>query len=436
MTATIDDYIKALPGVLSALVSGNERLYAKVYQEETQYARLTQARVNQNGGIFQEQLTLFLSNGLSMISMSVEGDLPSPDQIRGLVQALREDLPYVPQDPWLTLNETPEQLETGNAHGSMHFDALVNTLCESAGKQDLVGLVLSGPQVLAVCSSLGHCLIHRGGGSSIDVSFFDADYNAVKRVRRDPDLADIPALMTGMSQDLKALQQPAVNIKAGIYRAWLSAEALGELLSTISWNGFSVDSIRSGSSPLNKLYNGEKQLSPRIHLYENRQMGDVPSFTSEGFLLPAEVPLIQDGQAKNHLSSPRAAKEFDTNINSDSGYPSALHLRGGDLPDSEVLQRIGTGLYIGRLWYTNISDPASCRLTAMTRYDCFWVEGGALVGPLSPVRMDSSIYQLLGEDLEALGMHVHQIPETQSYGQRGWGSSSLPGVMTALKITL
>ncbi|MBU2856746.1 hypothetical protein HF289_07590 [Acidithiobacillus ferrooxidans] len=206
MIATIDKYIKVLPDVLSTLVSGDERLYAKVYQEETQYARLTQARVNQNGGIFQEQLTLFLSNGLAMVSMSVEGNLPSPDQIRGLVQSLREDLPYVPRDPWLNLNETPKQIETGSTHGSMHFDELVNTLCESAGKQDLVGLVLSGPQVFAVCSSLGHCLIHRGGGSSIDVSFFDADYNAVKRVRRDPELADILPLMNGMSQDLKALR--------------------------------------------------------------------------------------------------------------------------------------------------------------------------------------------------------------------------------------
>ncbi|MCR2829734.1 metallopeptidase TldD-related protein [Acidithiobacillus ferrooxidans] len=331
MIATIDKYIKVLPDVLSTLVSGDERLYAKVYQEETQYARLTQARVNQNGGIFQEQLTLFLSNGLAMVSMSVEGNLPSPDQIRGLVQSLREDLPYVPRDPWLNLNETPKQIETGSTHGSMHFDELVNTLCESAGKQDLVGLVLSGPQVFAVCSSLGHCLIHRGGGSSIDVSFFDADYNAVKRVRRDPELADILPLMNGMSQDLKALQSPAVNITAGTYRAWVSAEALGELLGTIGWNGFSVDSIRSGSSSLNKLYNREKQLSPQIHLYENRQMGDVPSFTSEGFLLPAEVSLIQEGQATNQLSSPRAAKEFATNINSDSGYPSALYLQGGGL---------------------------------------------------------------------------------------------------------
>lgn len=436
MIGNIETYIHALPEVLRSLVTGNELLFAKVYGEETQYARLTQARVNQSGGIFQEQLTLFLSSGQSMVSVSVEGELPSSEQIRLLVEALREDLPYVPKDPWLNLNETPERLETGSFPSVMNFDALVNTLCDSAGRHDLVGLVLSGPQVVVLCSSVGHCLVHRGGGTSVDLSLFDADYHAVKRVRRDPCLADIPTLLDAMSQDLRVLQRPAVTLKAGIYRAWLSAEALGELLGTIAWNGFSVDSIRSGSSPLSKLYNGEKSLSPLVQLYESRSMGDVPAFTDEGFLLPAEVPLIEHGQARYTLSNPRLAKEFEMPINSDSGYPSALHLYGGDLPDADVLRRIGTGLYIGRLWYANVSDPSSCRLTAMTRYDCFWVEEGVLVGPISPVRMDSSLYQLMGEDLEALGTHVHQIPETHSYGQRAWGSSSLPGALTALKITL
>ncbi|WP_423856073.1 metallopeptidase TldD-related protein [Acidithiobacillus montserratensis] len=436
MIASLHAYIQALPGWLDQIVVGKERLFAKVYGEETQYARLTQSRVNQSGGIFQQQITLILSNGLSLVSMSIEGELPAFSQLNRFVQSLREDLKFTPQDPWLNLNETPEQKETGNAQVSQNFDSLVKKLCESAGNDDLVGLVLSGPQIMAVCSSLGHCLVHRGGGVSVDLSFFDADYNAVKRVRRNPNLNDIPGMMTGMSQDLKVLQRPPVSPKPDIYRAWLSAEALGELLGTISWNGFSVDSVRSGSSPLNKLYRADKQLSAQVFLYENREAGDVPLFTDEGFLLPSEVPLIQRGKATMSLSGPRSAKEFDVPINSDGGAPSALYLQGGDLPDNEVLQKIGTGLYIGRLWYTNISDPGSCRLTAMTRYDCFWVEDGVLVGPLAPVRMDSSLYDLLGANLEALGKNVYQIPETQSYGRRSWGASCFPGALTALEITL
>lgn len=436
MIAQLNTYIQSLPAWLCEVVNGNELLYAKVYGEETQYARLTQSRVNQSGGIFQQQITLYLSNGQSLVSITIEGELPSLAQMKGLVQSLREDLKFTPQDPWLNLNQNPEKKETGNAQVPQYFESLVSSLCESAASDDLVGLVLSGPQVMAVCSSLGHCLVHRGGGVSIDLSFFDADYNAIKRVRRNPSLSDIPSMMSGMAQELKVLQRPTISPKPDIYRAWLSAEALGELLGIISWNGFSVDSVRSGSSPLNKLYRADKQLSAQVFLYENREAGDVPLFTDEGFLLPSQVPLIQRGKATMSLSGPRSAKEFDVPINSDDGAPSALFLQGGDLPDNEVLQKIGTGLYIGRLWYTNISDPGSCRLTAMTRYDCFWVEDGVLVGPLAPVRMDSSLFDLLGTNLEALGKDVYQIPETQSYGRRSWGASSFPGVLTALKITL
>ena len=241
--------------------------------------------------------------------------------------------------------------------------------------------------------------------------------------------------MDGMARDLNALQRPAVTLKPDTYRAWLSAEALAELLGTMGWSGFSVEAIQSGSSPLKQLYSGEKQLAGMVTLHESRQALGVPQFTDQGYLLPAEVPLISAGTAQQSLASPRVAREFDVAINSD-GAPMALHLHAGDLLDADVLRQIGTGLYIGRLWYTNISDPASCRLTAMTRYDCYWVDQGELADPLVPVRVDSSLYQLLGSDLEALGATLHRIPETHSFGSRSWGGTLLPGAMTTLKITL
>lgn len=435
MMSTMDQYILNLPSVLATLVCAGEQLYAKLYAEETQYARLNHARINQSGAIHQNVLTLFLSNGKSMVSASLEGELPSGTHLRDWVQSLRDDLRYVPDDPWLNLSADPWQIETGGPGSSSNFEEMVSVLCESAGAHDLVGLVLAGPQTLAVCSSQGHCLVHRGGGSSVDVSFFDSEYNAVKRVRNQPDIQDIPALMDGMARNLNALQRPTVTPKAGSYRAWLSAEALAELLGTISWNGFSEEAIHSGSSPLSQLYTGEKHLDPSVMLQENRLALGAPPFTEQGFPLPGEVPLIAAGSARQSLVSPRAAREFDQMINSD-GLPMALHLHAGALPDAEVLRQIGTGLYIGRLWYTNVSDPASCRLTAMTRYDCFWVEQGELAGPLAPVRVDSSLYQILGSDLEALGATMHHIPETHSYSSRSWGGAMLPGAMTALKITL
>ena len=48
--------------------------------------------------------------------------------------------------------------------------------------------------------------------------------------------------------------------------------------------------------------------------------------------------------------------------------------RGIDL--RQVLRTLDTGLYIGNLWYLNFSDRSACRLTGMTRFASFWVEGG------------------------------------------------------------
>ncbi|MGE0047454.1 MAG: metallopeptidase TldD-related protein [Acidithiobacillus sp.] len=436
MNERIESFLQALPDALSQLAHHDERLYVEFYAEETQYARLTQAKVNQSGGIHQESLTLTLAVGQSLLSLTMEGDLPDSDALKALVETLRKDLPHVPEDPWCHLDTGPQRVTTGSTYEFEGFAALANAYCDAAHHQDLVGILLSGPQIYAVCSSVGHCLIHRGGSTIADLSVFDKDHNAVKRVRKDPQTQDAVADIQAMAQSLKTMARPAITLQPGTYRAWLSPEAIAELLGTVSWYGFSVEAIRSGGSPLWMLYQQAQALSPQIYLSENRQSAAAPMFTAEGFLLPSEVPLICDGKAQESLRGPRSAREFGTSVNSSSGYPVSLSMREGTLHDIEVLRSIDTGLYIGRVWYSNISDPKSCRVTAMTRYDCFWVENGELQGPLSPARMDSSLYRLLGEDLEALGARVAILPETHSYGQRGWGSTQVPGVLTSVTITL
>ena len=63
---------------------------------------------------------------------------------------------------------------------------------------------------------------------------------------------------------------------------------------------------------------------------------------------------------------------------------------------------LGTGLYIGNLWYLNFSDRAACRTTGMTRFGTFWVEGGEIVAPIDVLRFDDTAYHLLGDRLAGL----------------------------------
>ena len=74
----------------------------------------------------------------------------------------------------------------------------------------------------------------------------------------------------------------------------------------------------------------------------------------------------------------------------------------GTLAGQDALRLLDTGIYISDLWYLNFSDPQVCRMTGMTRFASFWVEDGQLVAPLSVMRFDDSIYEILGSKLVGL----------------------------------
>ena len=63
-----------------------------------------------------------------------------------------------------------------------------------------------------------------------------------------------------------------------------------------------------------------------------------------------------------------------------------------------MLAALGTGLYIGNLWYLNYSDRPAGRMTGMTRFATFWVEGGRIVAPVTPLRFDDTLYRMLGRE--------------------------------------
>ncbi|RZA15152.1 MAG: TldD/PmbA family protein, partial [Proteobacteria bacterium] len=104
-------------------------------------------------------------------------------------------------------------------------------------------------------------------------------------------------------------------------------------------------------------------------------------------------------------------------------------MAAGDLPLADVLQRLGTGLYISNLWYLNYSDMPAARMTGLTRFATFWVEDGHIVAPVNTMRFDDSVYSVLGDQLEALTAERELILSTSTYGERQTHSSLLPGAL-------
>jgi predicted Zn-dependent protease len=133
----------------------------------------------------------------------------------------------------------------------------------------------------------------------------------------------------------------------------------------------------------------------------------------------------------------RSAREYGATVNSGGESPSSLEMAAGGLAQDEVLERLDTGIYLNNLWYCNFSDRNACRITGMTRFACFWVEGGKIQAPLNVMRFDDSVYHLLGQALEDLTRERELIFDAGSYEERSTGSYLLPGaLLDSLRLTL
>jgi predicted Zn-dependent protease len=117
--------------------------------------------------------------------------------------------------------------------------------------------------------------------------------------------------------------------------------------------------------------------------------------------------------------------------------PEALTMAGGALAARDALAALDTGLWVGNLWYLNYSDRPAARITGMTRFATFWVEGGRIVAPVDVLRFDDTIYRMLGENLEALTAETELALESNTYGERMLTSLRLPGaLLSGLTFTL
>lgn len=133
------------------------------------------------------------------------------------------------------------------------------------------------------------------------------------------------------------------------------------------------------------------------------------------------------------LVSQRTAREYGLTAN---GAEPGEALRApevlpGTLPVAQALTALDQGLYVANLHYLNWSDQATGRITGMTRYACFWVEGGQMVAPIENLRFDESLYHFWGDGLVALTDTQEWLPATDTYDHRSLGGTLAPGMLVA-----
>ncbi|MEQ1724131.1 MAG: metallopeptidase TldD-related protein, partial [Pseudobdellovibrio sp.] len=71
----------------------------------------------------------------------------------------------------------------------------------------------------------------------------------------------------------------------------------------------------------------------------------------------------------------------------------------------------------------------AARITGMTRFACFWVENGEIIGPIQDLRFDDTLYNLFGSELINLTDHASTFVNTSTYQKRSLGGMKVPGVL-------
>jgi predicted Zn-dependent protease len=418
--------------------------------ENSDFLRFNHARLRQATSVQQAQLTIAVERGQRRTesTLSLGGDLALDVQrLRAERALLIGQLDLISDDPWLQSPATATHSRREDRGTLPDPGALIRLVHEQAGtrlKQDLVGFCASGPVVQAFADSRGSRHWHGVENFHFDWCLYQRADKALKAVYAGThwDDAVFAAKLGEGAARLPLLERAAKPLSPGAYRAALSTAAMVELLGTLGWGGFSLRARRNGVSSLMRLDSGTAAFDARFHLDEAVVAGNSPAFTAEGFERPARVALVEAGQLAaggGTLNSPRSAAEFavPTNGANEDESPDALRLAAGDIAQADLLKALDTGLYISNLWYLNYSDRQACRMTGMTRYACFWVEGGQLVAPVNVMRFDDEAMRLFGSGLVGLTDVAELTPNSDTYGERRFGSVTTPAaVVEGFRLTL
>jgi predicted Zn-dependent protease len=431
----MEGYFATLASALDRALRAGERYTATFDAEDTDFVRMNRGKVRQPGSVSQRYLSVRLIGGARHAEhrFSLTGNVATDTAAATTAMTqLRSALPDLTDDPHLLLPTTIASSRTQRGDPLPASEQVVTEVLDAARGDDLVGIYAAGPVYRGFANSEGQRNWHATTTFNLQWSLYQRADKAVKSTYAG--LGWDPAAFTQKMDDarvrLSLIARAPKRLAPGKYRAFLTPTAVEEIAGLLCWGGFSGRALATRQSALARMQSGER-LDRRVAFFEDTAGGVAPAFQAEGFARPAQVPLVEDGQLVGSLVSPRTAREFGLEANGANGaeMPEALAMGGGDLAAADALGALDTGLLVGNLWYLNYSDRPACRITGMTRFATFWVEGGEIVAPVDVLRFDDTIYRMLGSNLEALTTETELLLSGETYGSRHLMSSRLPGAL-------
>jgi len=434
--ANIEEYFNEVAALLDRSVAPGETYTCRLDGEVSDFVRLNRGKVRQPGTVTQCYLRLHLIAGRRHAEqcLTVAGDLGRDRvAIAAALATLRATIAALPEDPHLSFATDIRPSRVIRSSPLPAGEEIVETILDAADGVDLVGIYAGGPVYRGFANSFGQRNWHEVRSFNLQWSLYHRADKAVKTVYGGFEWVSetFAAKMAGARERLALLARPSRSLKPGRYRAYLTPTAMEEIAGMLCWGGFSGRALETRQSCLFRLKDGAAALDPSIAFAENTAEGIAPAFQDEGFARPQAVPLVTDGRMVGSLVSPRTAREFALAQNgaNASEMPESLDMAAGNLASADALAALDTGLYLGNLWYLNFSDRPACRLTGMTRFASFWVEGGKIVAPIDVMRFDDSVFRLLGDQLVGLTAERELLVNGDTYRERNVSSMRLPGAV-------
>ncbi len=433
---TTHDYFADLTASIRSQLAPGEEFSANVAGETSEFVRFNAGAVRQAGSVNQLELDLDLARGARHVesSFTLSGDRElDDDRIARALASMRTQLDSVPPDPYLMRPDEVHSTVVTAESSLPEAGAAVEAIRNVGAGRDLVGVYAAGTSVTGFADSRGQVNWHESANFSLDWSFYLRADKAVKNLYAGTawDTAALDRKVEWSQRQLDVLDRDPIDLAPGGYPTYLAPTAMQEIASMLSWGGFGLRSHRTKQTPLLRMIADGATFHPSITISEDTAGGTAPNFQEQGFLRPDRVTMVEGGVFNDHLVSPRSAREYGVATNGAAGgeSPQSFRMEPGDIPADEVVHRLGTGLYVGNLWYLNFSDRSACRTTGMTRFATFWVDNGEITAPVNVLRFDDTAFNLLGARLVGLTDTTELIPDSSTYQRRSTDSLQLPGAL-------
>jgi predicted Zn-dependent protease len=317
----MQEYFYRLADCLTALLQHDEIYTCNFDAEDSDFVRFNRSAVRQAGTVTQRSLSVNLINGNrhthGSITLSEDGKEDS-SCLAALIDQLRSQLAYLPEDPHLLY---ASEIRSNEHHGENRLPedtgAIVAAILNAGRGRDLVGVYAAGGIYSGFANSFGQRNWFSSYSYNFDWSFYHQGDKAVKCGYAgfvwDP--AEFAYKVETAVEQLAVLARSPRTIKPGRYRVYIAPAALAEIVGLLSWSGFGLKDHRTKQTVLLKMIEEGARLHPMVTLHENTAEGVAPNFQEAGFIKPDRVTLIENGDFRDCLISPRSAKEYDLPTN-------------------------------------------------------------------------------------------------------------------------